>query len=30
MAENPPRALPSRDGAFIKNLFRAALGIAPL
>ena len=29
-ADNPPRALPSRDGPFIKNRFRAALGIAPL
>ena len=25
-----PRALPPRDGAFLKNRFRAALGIAPL
>src|SRR5262245_49518652 len=25
----PPRALPPRDGAFIKNRFRAALGLKP-
>ncbi len=25
----PPRALPSRDGVYIKNRFRAALGFAP-
>jgi phosphonopyruvate decarboxylase len=25
----PPRALPPRDGAFIKNRFRAALGLRP-
>jgi thiamine pyrophosphate-dependent acetolactate synthase large subunit-like protein len=25
----PPRALPPRDGAFIKNRFRSALGLAP-
>lgn len=29
-AENPPRALPSRDGVHIKNRFRAALGFAPI
>lgn len=28
-ANEPPRALPSRDGAFIKNRFRAALGFEP-
>lgn len=28
-ANEPPRALPPRDGAFIKNRFRAALGLAP-
>jgi len=27
--EEPPRVLPSRDGPFIKNRFRAALGLAP-
>lgn len=26
---NPPRALPSRDGTFIKNRFRGHLGFAP-
>ena len=25
----PPRALPPRDGPFVKNRFRAALGLAP-
>lgn len=25
----PPRALPSRDGVYVKNRFRAALGFAP-
>ena len=29
-AENPPRILPPRDGPYIKNRFRAALGHAPL
>lgn len=29
-AENPPRVLPPRDGRYIKNRFRAALGLAPL
>jgi thiamine pyrophosphate-dependent acetolactate synthase large subunit-like protein len=29
-AENPPRVLPPRDGVYIKNRFRAALGFAPL
>ena len=29
-AENPPRVLPPRDGHYIKNRFRAALGFAPL
>ena len=24
--ENPPRVLPPRDGVFLKNRFRAALG----
>ena len=28
-ATEPPRALPPRDGPFIKNRFRAALGLAP-
>lgn len=28
-ASEPPRALPSRDGAYIKNRFRAALGFKP-
>jgi hypothetical protein len=25
----PPRALPPRDGPFIKNRFRSALGLKP-
>ncbi|MNE35650.1 hypothetical protein D3C80_1294240 [compost metagenome] len=29
-AENPPRVLPPRDGHYIKNRFRAALGFAPI
>jgi thiamine pyrophosphate-dependent acetolactate synthase large subunit-like protein len=29
-AENPPRVLPPRDGVYVKNRFRAALGHAPL
>jgi len=29
-ANEPPRALPPRDGAYIKNRFRAALGFPPL
>ena len=29
-ANEPPRALPVRDGTFVKNRFRAALGFAPL
>ena len=29
-AENPPRVLPPRDGHFIKNRFRAALGFNPI
>lgn len=29
-AENPPRVLPPRDGVYVKNRFRAALGNAPL
>lgn len=29
-AENLPRAMPPRDGAYIKNRFRAALGIGPI
>jgi thiamine pyrophosphate-dependent acetolactate synthase large subunit-like protein len=29
-ADEPPRALPPRDGPFIKNRFRAALGLKPL
>lgn len=28
-AEEPPRALPPRDGPFIKNRFRSALGLKP-
>jgi thiamine pyrophosphate-dependent acetolactate synthase large subunit-like protein len=28
-SNEPPRALPPRDGVFIKNRFRAALGYAP-
>ncbi|MGY6269715.1 thiamine pyrophosphate-dependent enzyme [Achromobacter denitrificans] len=28
-ADEPPRALPPRDGPYIKNRFRAALGLAP-
>lgn len=28
-ANEPPRALPVRDGTFIKNRFRGALGLAP-
>jgi phosphonopyruvate decarboxylase len=28
-ADEPPRALPSRDGVYIKNRFRAALGLKP-
>jgi len=28
-ANEPPRALPPRDGAYVKNRFRAALGFAP-
>jgi len=29
-AENPPRVLPPRDGSYVKNRFRAALGHAPI
>jgi len=29
-AENVPRAMPPRDGVYIKNRFRAALGYAPI
>lgn len=29
-AENPPRVLPPRDGHYIKNRFRAALGFQPV
>ncbi|SIT49392.1 Thiamine pyrophosphate protein domain protein TPP-binding [Paraburkholderia piptadeniae] len=29
VANEPPRALPPRDGVFVKNRFRAALGHAP-
>jgi thiamine pyrophosphate-dependent acetolactate synthase large subunit-like protein len=29
-ADDPPRVLPPRDGAYIKNRFRAALGHAPI
>ncbi len=28
-ADEPPRALPPRDGAYVKNRFRAALGLKP-
>lgn len=28
-ADEPPRALPPRDGPFVKNRFRAALGLEP-
>lgn len=28
--ENPPRVLPPRDGVYIKNRFRAALGFDPI
>ena len=28
-ADDVPRALPSRDGVFVKNRFRAALGFEP-
>ncbi|MFZ9406512.1 MAG: thiamine pyrophosphate-dependent enzyme [Burkholderiaceae bacterium] len=28
-ADEPPRTLPPRDGPFIKNRFRAALGLSP-
>ena len=28
-AENPPRSLPPRDAVYIKNRFRAALGLPP-
>ncbi len=28
-AENPPRVLPPRDGIYVKNRFRQALGFAP-
>jgi hypothetical protein len=26
-AEEPPRVLPSRDGVFLKNRFRRAIGV---
>lgn len=29
-AQNPPRVLPPRDGHYIKNRFRAALGFQPI
>lgn len=29
-AENPPRVLPPRDGHYVKNRFRAALGFNPI
>lgn len=29
-AEEQPRALPTRDGVYVKNRFRQALGLAPL
>lgn len=28
-ADNPPRALPPRDGVYVKNRFRQALGFSP-
>ncbi|MEZ5657116.1 MAG: thiamine pyrophosphate-dependent enzyme [Burkholderiaceae bacterium] len=28
-ADEPPRALPARDGPYIKNRFRASLGLSP-
>ena len=28
-ADEPPRTFPPRDGAFVKNRFRAALGFEP-
>ncbi len=28
-ADEPPRALPSRDGVYVKNRFRATLGLEP-
>ncbi len=28
-ADEPPRALPSRDGVYVKNRFRATLGLQP-
>ena len=28
-AEEPPRALPARDGVYLKNRFRAKLGLPP-
>jgi phosphonopyruvate decarboxylase len=28
-ADEPPRALPPRDGPYIKNRVRAALGLKP-
>ncbi len=28
-ADEPPRALPPRDGSYVKNRFRAALGLKP-
>jgi thiamine pyrophosphate-dependent acetolactate synthase large subunit-like protein len=30
VADNPPRALPPRDGVYIKNRFRTALGYTPI
>ena len=29
-ADEPPRALPPRDGVYVKNRFRAVLGLAPM
>lgn len=29
-ADEPPRVLPSRDGVYLKNRFRARLGLSPL
>jgi phosphonopyruvate decarboxylase len=28
--DEPPRAMPSRDGTFVKNRFRAAMGLQPI
>jgi phosphonopyruvate decarboxylase len=28
--DEPPRAMPPRDGTYVKNRFRAALGLQPI